>query len=84
MPSLPASPALPEPPRDRSSGVERLAFSTNVVAAKFGLHPVTIRRMVARGTLQSILVGRRRLIPASAVERLLNPAPAGESEAARA
>lgn len=50
---------------------ERWAYSVREVADRLGLGLATVERLVRHGKLASRRIGRRRLIPASAVEALL-------------
>jgi len=52
--------------------VERVAFSTTEVAAKFGVTRQHIQNLVARGDLPAVRLGRRILIPRSVVDGLLD------------
>lgn len=56
---------------------ERLAFSAEEAAAALGVHPATVRRMMARGQIPFVTLGvgprAKRRIARSALERLLDP-----------
>lgn len=54
----------------------RLTYSVAEAAQVLGIHELTIRRFVKEGVIRSIRLGRRVLIPASALDELL----AGESQ----
>jgi len=41
----------------------RAFYKSNEVAARWHMHPETIRRMLRRKALASIIIGGRRLIP---------------------
>lgn len=49
----------------------RLAYSAAEVAPMLGCTRQHINNMIARGELRSVKLGRRRLIPASAIDALL-------------
>ncbi|MCS7080471.1 MAG: helix-turn-helix domain-containing protein [Meiothermus sp.] len=51
--------------------LQKLAFSVEEAAQLLGLHPNTVRNLIARGELKATRVGRRILIPRIALERLL-------------
>jgi excisionase family DNA binding protein len=56
----------------------RLAYSIAESEALIGLSRSTIYRMIEAGTLNTVLHGRRRLVPARELERILStaaPAP---------
>lgn len=56
----------------------------NEAAGTFGVSSFTVRRLIAAGTLRSVYVGKRRLIPQSEVERVLaNGCPRHSSEEGR-
>jgi hypothetical protein len=40
------------------------------LAARWAWHPESIRRKLRRGEIESVIIGRRRLIPIAAVERV--------------
>jgi hypothetical protein len=40
------------------------------LGARWGLHPESVRRMLRRGDVLSTLIGRRRLIPRSEIDRI--------------
>jgi excisionase family DNA binding protein len=48
--------------------VEARLVGYNDAAGMLGVHPRTIRRVVARGDLPVVRIGRRALIPVSAIE----------------
>lgn len=54
------------------SDSQRLAFSIQEAAACLGVHPLTVRGAITRGDLRTIRLGRRVLIPRSAVEDFLD------------
>jgi excisionase family DNA binding protein len=58
--------------------VERIAYSPAELAAAVGVTRQHIQNMINRGEIASVKLGRRRLIPADVVERLL----AGTDDAA--
>jgi len=51
--------------------VSRTAFGFGDAAQSLGLHPDTLRRKAAAGELKTIRIGRRVLIPASEMQRIL-------------
>jgi len=52
-------------------GEQRLAYSIAEAGMLLGLGQATTERLVASGSLPSIKVGRRRLVPAGALRRLV-------------
>jgi excisionase family DNA binding protein len=53
-----------------------LALSIRDVAVELGrMHPSSVRRLIARGDLVAVRVGRRVLIPGDELERFLRAAP---------
>lgn len=53
---------------------ERLAYSINEVAETLGVSRDLVFDLLRRGDLHSIKVGRRRIIPADALDKFLNAA----------
>jgi excisionase family DNA binding protein len=51
---------------------DRLAFTTNEVAQFLGMTPTALRSMIIRGRVRVVHIGRKTLIPKTAVERLLD------------
>jgi excisionase family DNA binding protein len=51
---------------------EKRALRVNEAVEAYGLSRSMIYRLMARGTLHSVRVGGRRLIPIDALEALLN------------
>jgi excisionase family DNA binding protein len=49
---------------------ERAAYSAAEVAARYGVTKAHVQNLIARGELPSFKLGRRRLIPASALREL--------------
>ncbi len=64
--------------------MRKLVFSITEAAKLLGVHPNTIRRMVWRGELRPVRLGRRVLIPLTEVERLLGAAVPAAHTAAEA
>lgn len=60
--------STPERSRDV---IERRALAIHEFCKAYGLSRSTAYRMIATGTLPSVKVGKRRLIPANAAEALL-------------
>ena len=58
---------------------ERLAYSIETAADASGLSRATLCRLIADGTLRSTKVGRRRLIPATALHALVEGALTGDA-----
>jgi len=46
------------------------AISVTAAAAALGVSVRMLRALIARGEIRTILIGRRRLVPAAEVERL--------------
>jgi hypothetical protein len=59
------APKTPEPKQPKLSGQ---FFTAKQLAERWHLHPVTVLRMLRCGTLSCVYVGRRKLVPVSAVE----------------
>ncbi|WP_223163552.1 helix-turn-helix domain-containing protein [Nocardioides humilatus] len=51
---------------------ERRLFTVDQAAGCLCLHRTTVHRLIAAGELQSIRVGRRRLIPEVAINRFID------------
>ncbi len=59
--------------------VERQAYSVEEVAAALGISRTSAYLAAQRGELPSVIIGRRRVVPKAALERLLagdTPRPA--------
>jgi excisionase family DNA binding protein len=54
----------------KESGPRR-AYDINEAAAAFGLSRTTLYKLIGVGTLRSVKIGGRRLIPVDAIEALL-------------
>jgi len=52
---------------------ERLAFSPAEAAESLGVSERTFRKLVARGTVRVVRVGKRVLVPAEVLRELLEP-----------
>jgi len=64
----------------QTTETERQALSVGEVAAKLGIHELTVRRRIARGELESFKLGGRRLIPRRVIDALLSgDQPQGEA-----
>jgi len=44
-------------------------YSVNAIANYFGVHPSTVRKMVDRGELKTVRIGKRERIPACELRR---------------
>ena len=53
---------------------ERLAYTAEEVAALTGASVLSVQRDIASGALPHLKLGQRTLVPASAVERLIDSA----------
>lgn len=51
----------------------KLAYSVEEVAQATTLSPISVRRLIALGTLRAVRVGRRVLVLAQDVQQLLQP-----------
>ena len=51
----------------------RSAYSPAEAAQRMGVSLSTVRRAISLGTVQTVRIGSRRLVPASEVERLCAP-----------
>ena len=67
---------------EHSLMVERKFFSVNETASMLGCTKVTVRRWVMDGTIGSIKIGGRRLIPRKVIDELIARARPREDEAA--
>lgn len=56
--------------------MDKLSYSMDEVRQKTGLSLSTIKRMIAAEQLRKVNVGRRVLIPATEIDRLLGAAQA--------
>lgn len=52
--------------------MEKLAYSIDEFGKKYGLSRSTIYRLLEAKTLESVKVGKRRLIPIDAGDRMFN------------
>lgn len=57
----------------------RLAYSLVEVALMTGLSLSTVNRRLASGEIRSVKLGRRRLVPMSELERIVDPSALRES-----
>jgi excisionase family DNA binding protein len=57
-----------------TSGVKRISYRYDEAEAATGLSRETIRRLVDRGEIKTVRVGRCVLIPAAELEKLLTTA----------
>ena len=55
----------------RVVGQERRAFSVSEAAAMLGLHRQTLAAAIRRGELPAVRLGRKVLVPRTALDRLL-------------
>lgn len=53
--------------------VPRSAYSLDEAAQSLGISRRTVYELMARGQLSTITLGRRRLVPAGELERLVTP-----------
>ena len=54
-----------------------LAYSIEQAADALGLSRAALCRLLANGTLRSVKIGRRRIVPASALHALVEGEPRG-------
>lgn len=54
-----------------TNAVPRTAFSVQETAAQLGVCPASVYRALKRGDLVAVMLGGRRLIPASSIDKLL-------------
>ena len=47
-------------------------FTTSQTAARWSFHPESVRRLLRRGQIESVVIGRRRLVPVEEIERVEN------------
>ena len=52
--------------------MERLTRSVDETSELLGVHPLTVRKAIARGDLAAVRVGKRVLIPLAAIEAFLS------------
>ena len=62
--------------------VEKLGYSVEDAAPILGVGRTTIFELIAKGQLESVKIGRRRIIPADALQRLLDELRTGRGDAA--
>jgi excisionase family DNA binding protein len=55
----------------RKSPVPKMAYSMAETAAALGITKPTAYKLVAQGRLRTVMVGARRLVPITEIERLL-------------
>jgi excisionase family DNA binding protein len=53
--------------------MERKAVNQREAAEALGVHPHTLRRLIAEGRIDVVRVGRRVLVPVAEIERFLEP-----------
>ncbi len=51
--------------------MDRLTMTVAEAAAAVGVHHLTLRKAIARGELRAVRVGRRIIVPRSALEAFL-------------
>lgn len=52
-------------------GDQKLAFSIVETGQKTDLHPDTVRTLIRTGRLRAVRVGRRYIVPATAIDEFL-------------
>ncbi len=67
---------------EHSLTIERKFYSVDETASMLGCTEVTIRRWVMDGTIGSVKIGGRRLIPTKVIEELIERAQPEKKEAA--
>ena len=60
----------------QSNPTPRTAYSLDEAARSLGLSRRTLYTLMRDGTLRTVTLGRRRLVPARELERLVRPAEA--------
>lgn len=60
----------------RPNTTPRTAYSLDEAARSLGLSRRTLYTLMRDGTLRTVTLGRRRLVPADELERLVRPAEA--------
>jgi excisionase family DNA binding protein len=60
-----------------ASSVQRLALSLSEVEQRIGVSRYTLRRMTIAGTLKAVRFGRRIVIPAAELEKVLTAKKVG-------
>ena len=58
--------------RTRNESGTRRTYHVNEAAAAFGLSRSTLYKLMSAGTLRSVKIGGRRLIPIEAIDALLS------------
>ena len=58
----------------QSNTIPRTAYSLDEAARSLGLSRRTLYELMAAGTLASVKLGRRRLVPAAELDRITRPA----------
>lgn len=69
---MPDYPDSSQPPLDKTSPA-RDTFDLPEVATRLGISRSTIYRLAEKGTIPTIRLGRRLLVPRAALEELLAP-----------
>lgn len=60
--------------------IPKLGYSMAEVELASGLSRASLYRAIARGQLRTVLRGRRRLVPAEALESFMNPQEPGQCQ----
>lgn len=64
---------MPAPQPQKSQKEEkRLTYSISETAEMLGMHPSTVWKYILQGTINAIRPGKKYLIPASEIEKLLS------------
>ena len=63
--------AQPDNSNPQPAPIPRMAFSVNECAEALGVAPISVRRLLARGLLQSAPGLRHRVIPKTSIENYL-------------
>jgi len=66
-----ASTGISDWERSSTGRAPRMAFSVQETAEQLGVCQASIYRALARGDLEAVTLGGRRLIPARSIEKLL-------------
>jgi excisionase family DNA binding protein len=65
---------------NKQPGLELRAYRINDFCRAYGFSRTTVYKLIAAGTLRTVLVGGRRLVPRDAAEALLSDgAPSGRA-----
>ncbi len=65
-----AVPGAPVPLKEIRKTDGTAYFTPSQLAARWGFHPESIRRLIRQGQIEAVVLHRRLLVPVAAVERI--------------